>query len=242
MRAKNFFWVTLIVMYFCGGMAMAENMHSGKLILSETGSVKTAPDMASIQIGVSTDAKEAKKALEDNSRKMTAVYEALKNAGIDKKDLQTSRFNLQPRYDYDKRENGTPLLTGYQASNMLSVTVRELDKLGSILDAVVKAGGTNVENISFGLDNPEALRDKAREQAVAKLKARASLYAKAAGVRPGRILEISESEGHMPVPVMARMAFDSAASAASLPPPVAEGQVDVQVEVKMIFEISASGK
>lgn len=205
------------------------------LQLSATHEINSAPDIATLSAGVVTDAPTAKQAMADNAREMNRVFEALKRAGVKSKDMQTSGLNLSARYDY-KRDQ-PPRLIGYQAQNMLMIRLRDLGAVGATLDALVDAGVNQVNGPDFGLDNPESAQDEARVAAMKKARARAELYAAAAGLKVGRILTISENAGYAPSPMpkmMARAAMDMAESA---PTPVAPGEVSINATVNVTFEL-----
>ncbi|MEZ5938816.1 MAG: SIMPL domain-containing protein [Hyphomonadaceae bacterium] len=206
------------------------------ITLNGHGSVDRAPDIATISVGVSVDAESAAAAMSQQSEKMNGVFKAVKAAGVADKDMQTSNLSLNPVYDYSNRNNGKPRLTGYNASNQLTIVVRNLDSLGKTLDAVVKAGGNTINGVSFGVDKPKSAQDEARVMAIKDAAAKAELYAKAVGYKVKRIVTINESVNYGgPVPVMARMAMDSAESA---PTPVAGGQVSLTADVDVTFELT----
>ena len=174
------------------------------LNLSAYGETRIAPDKATINLGVTTEATTAAQALSDNSARMNTVMAALKKAGIAEKDIQTSGLNLSPQYDYVQNE--PPKLRGYQASNQVTVTVNDLAKLGAAVDATVKAGANQVNGVSFGLKDSTAAENAARQEAVKALSAKADLYAKATGHRVSRLVNLSEGGGFVappPVPMMA---------------------------------------
>lgn len=203
------------------------------ITLSAEAKVAAAPDIADIGAGVVTQATDASAALAANATRMSAVVAALKRAGVAARDIQTSALNLQPQYRY--ADNQPPTLTGYQASNRVSVALRELGGAGRIIDTLVAQGANQIDGPSFRLDKPEPLLDQARGQAVATLRARAQLYAAAAGLRVKRIVSISESgplQSPMPRPMMQSMARAEKADS-----PVAPGEVDVGVSVTMAFEL-----
>ena len=147
--------------------------------LSASGETKVTPDLATITLGVQTDAPTAAGALSGNAAQMNKVVAALKKAGIADRDIQTSGLNVNPQYVYV--ENQPPKLNGYQASNQVTIQVRDLAKLGTTVDATVNAGATNVGGISFGLQNPQAAEDAARLDAVKALQAKADSSPVAAG-------------------------------------------------------------
>lgn len=162
--------------------------------VSAEGSVVTKPDMARISSGVVSEARTAREALTANSAAVQKLIAALKQAGIAAADLQTSSINVQPRYTHHK-DGQAPRIDGYTVSNDLSVVVRDLGKLGDILDQLVTLGANQIGGLSFDVANADALRDEARKAAVANARKRAALYAEAAGVTLGDVLEITEGEG-----------------------------------------------
>jgi uncharacterized protein YggE len=203
------------------------------LSLSASGEVKAAPDMASITLGVDTSAGSAAQAMSANAERMARVIAALKGAGVAENDLRTSALSLSPQTVYE--EGHPPRLTGYQASNQLTVTVRDLARLGPVADAVVAAGATNVGSISFGLVDPLAAETSARLAAVKALQDKAALYARAAGYRVVRLVNLSEGapDESGPRPMGPLMAMRAKAA----PTPVEAGDLDIQVDVTGLFEL-----
>lgn len=205
------------------------------LNLSAYGEVRAAPDKATITFGVVTEATTAAEAMAQNRTRMNQVMQALGRAGIEERFIQTSGLNLQAQYDY--QQNEPPRLRGYQATNRVTVEIRDLDRVGSTADAVVGAGVNQIDGISFGLVNPQAAEDQARMAAVQALQAKANLYANALGVRLGGIRNLSEGGGYAPsppVPQFARaaMAMDSAESTS-----IAPGELTVRVNITGVYDI-----
>ena len=214
--------------------AFAEDQKMPRTIaLSGHGEAKAAPDMAVITIGVTTNAVTAADSLTANSAAMNAVFAKLKEAGIADKDVQTSNFSIQPRYDYGNNAQ-PPKLAGYDVSNLVSVSVRQVDGLGKLLDMVVSAGSNQINGIEFSVSKPQAMLDEARQLAVQDAARKAGIYAKAANVKLGNILSISEGAGYQPpVPIQAKMMRSDAAGA----PPIAAGEQTLSVDVNMVWEI-----
>jgi uncharacterized protein YggE len=209
--------------------------HATTLNLSAYGETRATPDMATINLGVMTEAPAAAEALQANAARMNQVIAALRKAGIAQKDIQTSGLNLNAQYAYE--QNQPPRLTGYQASNQVTVTVHDLARLGAAVDATVKAGANQVNSISFGLDDPTAAENAARETAVKALSAKADLYARATGYRVGRLVSLSEGGGYAPVsPPMPMMAMARMEKADSTP--VSPGEMRVRVDVTALYELS----
>lgn len=203
--------------------------------LTGKGSVDRAPDIALISLGVQVEGETAAAAMADQAKRMNAVFAAVKAAGVADRDMQTGNLSLNPVYDYPN--NQKPRLRGYQASNQIGIKVRDLTKLGATLDATVKAGGNTINGVSFSIDKPEPLKDQARTDAIKDAAAKAELYARAVGYRVKRIVSISENDYQPPMPVpMLQMARNQVADAA--PTPVAAGEVSLEVQVSVLFELT----
>lgn len=203
------------------------------LSVSGQGDHQAAPDMALIRVGVVTQAKTAKAALASNSAKMREATQTLKAAGIASRDLQTSNLSLQPLWSSRSSNSGSPpVITGFSARNTLSVRVRDLEKLGRVLDATIGAGANEFNGLSFLLSDPVPAADAARAAAVADALRKARVLADAAGVTLGPILSISESGGR-PRPVAMEMARASLADAV----PIEAGEVSVGASVSIVFAI-----
>lgn len=205
------------------------------LSITAEGVVNKEPDIAYISAGVQSEAQTAAKAMQDNSASMNGVFNALERAQVAKRDMQTSNFSLQPRYDYSNRKDGAPpRLIGYTASNRLSVKVRNLDTLGQTMDALVNAGGNTFSGLQFALDDDGAAKDEARTLAMQNAMAKAELYAEASGYSVARIVTISESGGYQPQPMamMQSRAMDMAEST-----PIASGEVGYSMSVNVVFEL-----
>lgn len=213
---------------------MAHAMPMGTMLsINAEGKVSARPDMAMLQLGVQTEGPTAAAALAENSRRMNALIAALRRSGVAERDIQTANISVNPQYVHEERQ--PPRVTGYQASNTVTAKVRNLDRVGAVIDAAVSAGGNTVNGVSFSHQNPEAQLDAARRDAIEEARRRAGIYARAVGMEVGRILSISESGGYappIPMPYMAR-AMDAAQAA----PPVAPGEIDTMVNVSVVFEL-----
>lgn len=172
--------------------------------VSASGTVSVEPDQARITSGVTADGASAREALTNNTAAMQKVIAALKESGIDPKDIQTASFRVEPRYTRPI-EGQAPKIDGYSVTNEVQVLVRDLDKLGDILDRLVTAGANQTAGLNFEVSKAETLLDEARQQAVANALRRAKLYAAAAGAAVSEVLTIVEGGGEGPRPmVMAR--------------------------------------
>ena len=208
---------------------------SPALNLSAYGEVKIKPDMATISFGVQTEATTAAAALRDNATQMTQVMAALRRAGIAERDIQTSGLNVQAQYDYVQNE--PPKLRGYQAINRVTVTINDLNKVGTTADAVVAAGVNQVDGISFGLKDASAAENQARQLAVRALQSKAQLYAQALGVQLGGIRSLNEGGGYSPQPPMPMPAPMFARAAMADSTPVSAGELTVRIDINGVYDI-----
>jgi len=201
------------------------------------GTVSVPPDLAQIDAGVASDARTAREASEANNTAMGKVIQALKAAGIADKDYQTSRLSLQPQYANRPGSNvaSPPSVVGYRASNRVSIKLRDITKVASVIDTLVAAGANDVGNINFTVTQASKLLDDAREKAVADARRKAEIYAKAAGVTLGAPLSIAE-EGAATVPMFRSKAMAVAPMAAGAPP-VAQGEETLSISVSISWAI-----
>jgi uncharacterized protein YggE len=206
-----------------------------RLDINVTGEVTRVPDLAVISAGVVTRSSTASGALQDNAQKMTRVVSALKAAGIADKDIQTSSINLNAEYRYP--ENQSPQLTGYSASNQVTVRFHDIRNSGKILDALVREGANQINGPTMTIEHPEEALDEARARAVAAGRARAELYARSLGMRVARIVYVGESGGNYAPPPPAPPPPPMMASAARAYTPVEPGEQKLQVNLSMIFEL-----
>ena len=202
--------------------------------LSVYESVDVAPDTATIGAGVTTEAATATEALRQNSAEMAKVVAKLKAMGIADKDIQTTGINLNAVYDYNGQR---PVFRGYQASNRVSVTLRDVARAGPVLDALVAAGATDLSGPSFSIDDDSAPRAQARKAAFDKAQAQATEYARWAGYSGVRVLSVSEAVNPgRPMPMMERAMAVQSADAKSTP--VEPGLVGTSVTVNVTFEMT----
>jgi uncharacterized protein YggE len=206
-----------------------------RLDLNVTGEVTRVPDLAIITAGVVTRSPTATAALQENAQKMSRVVAALKAAGIADKDIQTSSINLNAEYRYP--ENQSPQLTGYSASNQVTIRFHDIRNSGKILDALVGEGANQINGPNMSIEHPEAALDEARAKAIAAGRARAELYARTLGMRVVRVVYVSESGGNYAPPPPAPPPPPMAARAERAYTPVEPGEQKLQVNLSMIFEL-----
>ena len=208
-------------------------LNGTRLEISVRGEVKRVPDVAVISTGVITQSADAATVMRDNAARMARVLAALKRAGVADKDVTTSAVNLSPQYRYNN--NQPPVITGYQANNQVTVRFRDITRSGAILDALVKEGSNEINGPNLAIDKPEAALDEARIAAITAGRARAEVYASAAGMKIKRIISISENDGMsvVPRPMMTMMAKSAEAADTVIMP----GEQAHGMTVTMVFEL-----
>jgi uncharacterized protein YggE len=213
--------------------AAAEDARMDRTItVSATGTATAVPDAARIQTGVIAEAATAREALSANNAAMAKLIAGLKENGIDPKDIQTANFNLNPRYT-NPRDGQPPVIDGYQASNQVEVHVRDLDKIGDVLDKLVTLGANQMNGITFEVSAAETLRDAARKVAIANARRRAELYAAAAGAKVGKVMAINEGGSAEPRPY-----FKAGRVAAAMDSvPVERGTQALEANVTVTWEL-----
>ena len=203
------------------------------ITMTGEGRAPAAPDMATISLGVVSEAKTARAAMDAASTSVAALLSSLATAGIEERDVQTSSLQLNPVWNHNSTSSAGPEITGFSASNTVTVRVRALDALGGVLDGVLDAGANSFNGLQFGLQDPVPVTDAARAAAVADARRKADLVAAAAGVALGPILSIAEAGAEMPPQPMFRMEASMAADAV----PVAPGELTVVERVTVVWQI-----
>ncbi len=211
------------------------------ITVSAEGTSAIAPDMAVINLSILREADTARAALDANTQAMAGLLAAMREEGIAERDLQTANFSIQPRWVYPQPKEGevqVPFINGYTVTNGLTVRIRDLARLGTILDVSVTLGVNQGGEIVFTNDNPDATRDAARKAAVERAIAKARLLTEAAGVKLGRVTQISEQSFEQPPMPMMRAEMGKVAMAADAAPvPIAAGENEYRVTVSMSWEI-----
>jgi uncharacterized protein YggE len=217
-----------------GMPAMPPMIAGTRLDIVAVGEATAVPDLATIGAGVVTQAPTASAAMAENARRTGATVAAIRKAGIADRDIRTTAINLSPQYRY--ADGQPPAITGYQASSRVSVRFRDIKAAGPILDSLVAAGANQIDGPTLTIDQPEPLLDKAREQAIATARARAALYARAAGLQVKRIVAISEGSFEAPLPrPVAMMAVRAAAPKADTS--IEAGEQKLSISVAVTFEL-----
>ncbi len=218
-------------------LSAAENETRRTLALTGTGEVTAPPDLAIVTIGVTSQAKTAREALASNNRDMTAVITALKDAGLNANDIQTSNFSVRPLYAAKQSSNlqqpSNRQIAGYEVSNFVTAQIRDLDSVGAVLDKVVTVGSNRIQSLRYTISEPRALRDQARKKATEDALRKAKVYTEAARVELGEIIAIAE-HGGSPAPLRA---YERAAAPAAASVPVEAGSLTIRVRVNITWQI-----
>lgn len=240
---KYLIWVGTVVLALLGLFLLVQMKHVSKssastntVSFSGEGRIVAKPDIAKMIVSVVTQARTSEAAQTDNSRKSQAVVSYLKEQGVEEKDIKTVGYNIYPQYRYPEF-GGTPTITGYEVNESIEVKVHDLDKASAILDGVVRAGANQVSNFSFSIDNPETLKDQAREQAIEDAKEKADKLEDQLGIRLGGIVNFAESSnGYYPYP-----AYDTARPEAGgmggAGPSLPTGENEIVVNITLTYQI-----
>lgn len=222
------------------------NSKEGKntITVSGEGKIMSAPDLATVSAGMTINGATAAEVQNQATERLNKLTAFLKGQGVEKEDITTSQFNLYPQQTYDPvvLDRGAPKITGYTATQQVTVKVKKVnestEKLSAILAGLVENGANQINNLSFSFENPDEVQTKAREQAIANAKAKAEALAAASGVRLGKVISLNEGYGGMPVPMMGRggevalMAEDKAAA-----PDIQPGSQEISVIMNLVYEI-----
>lgn len=206
-----------------------------RIAVTGLGQVDAPPDMAMITLGVTEEASGAAEAMAATSDALGRILQRLERLGLAARDVQTQRITLNPVWSNARYDSGKPpVITGFMASSMVAIRVRELDRLGEVLDSVIADGANEFSGLRFSVAEPGPLMEEARRRAVADAMARAALLAEAAGVTLGAVRSIDDHGGGSS-PMMMEMAAERSAAM-----PIASGEVSLSASVAMVFDIAAS--
>lgn len=207
-------------------------MPPARLIVNGEGSISVAPDYAEISSGVTTQGKTAKEASDANTKAMAALNAALQQAGIAQSDVQTIRFTVSPVYGTPQPGHAPPLV-GYSVSNQLGIKVRQIDKVGEILDSLIAAGATDAGSVQFLHSDTSKALDQARQAAIADARRKAEIYAQAAGLKLGGVAWVTENPAYGPQAQGAARMMSTAQAV-----PIAAGENTLRVQITVGFEIA----
>lgn len=217
------------------GTGGQEEAAANTIQVTAKGTVRVEPDIAYITLGVQSQAKNAEDAQQANMEKMAALYQALGQMGVPERDYHTAQYSVSPNYTYS---GSTPRITGYTTTNMIEVTMRELDQIGALLDAAAKAGMNQAYSLQFSLENPDTAGLDALETALTNAQAKAQLMATVAGVQIVRVLSIGDSAVSAVTPYDDGYRSYKAEAAADMAlVPISSGTMEVTVQASVVYEI-----
>ncbi len=234
MNTRTTLAIGLAALVGCLSQAIADDEDDTRMIrVTGEGTVSVQPDMAEIQTGVVTQAKLAVDALNQNNEIVQKLMQDLTNRNVAEKDMQTSNFNVAPQYKRGDRGELKPEIVGYRVTNQLNVKVRDLEGLGELLDSLIRSGSNQISGIRFGLNDDTAVLEATRIKAIEDARKRAELYAKAAGVKVGKVMSITEQRMVIPRPV----AMGRSMEVSAMSVPIAAGEQDFTATIHVDFEL-----
>lgn len=234
-------WLPVLVAVIAGGSYIAgkkveTRLPPATITVSGESKAHAQPDIAQLQFGITTQRqKTAQDAVKMLSKDMTLVVDALKDLGIEDRDIATQSLNLRPSYDYleGKRVN-----EGFEANQNLTVKVRDIDRISEVLDSAVRSGANQVGSVNFTIDDPDVLREQARAEAIEDAQERAQVLADQLGKTLGDLKGYHEGGGgHYPQPMMARMEMMGGGLDESYAPPIPAGEEEIVVTVNLTYEV-----
>ena len=208
---------------------------AGTISVSGTGRVAIEPDVAEVRLGVNVSRKTVAEARTEAAATMTAILAAVADVGVAKRDVQSSYLSVQPRYDY--RDGRPPELSGYEMNNVVTVTVRDLAKLGDVIDGSLRAGATSMDGLEFRLADPSLAEREARIRAMADARSRADVIAEAAGLTISGVESVTEGGQLPPRPFAAKA--ERMMMAADAATPVESGSLEIEVTVAVTYFTTA---
>lgn len=204
------------------------------ITITGEGKVSSKPDLAKIDLGVWSEGATVAVVQRDNTAKTNAIIEALKKQGVAEEDIQTSNYSLQPKIDWT---NGTQRVIGYTLSQMVSAKIRNLDNVGSAIEASVAAGSNQIQGVQFTIDDPTSLQEQARLEAITDARKKADALSQALGLKVLKVITFSESSGGYVPPMPMMYKAESSDSANMAAPSIQAGSLDVVTNVSVTFEV-----
>jgi len=233
--------ILIMVIMVISGVSMlinggkpGDNVGANIISFTGEGKISTKPDMAFVDFSVVTQGVQLADVQNKNSEKMNKVAEFLKSFGVEEKDIKTTNYNLYPQYTYEN--NRIPQIMGYQISQTLSVKIKQLDKVGEVMEKVVGMGVNQVNSLYFGVENDEEIKEQARKMAIDNAKEKAEKLAKELGIRLGKLTNFYENTSGYPVPMYdSYKAVGMGGGAGS--PNIQTGENEIIVNITLNYEV-----
>lgn len=229
-----------ILIFFVGQMVyeskLLNQQNQNQITVSGEGKVYAKPDVAIVSLGVNTTGATVAVVTKNNTDKMNAVIDTIKNLGIEEKDIQTTNYNLTPLYNYT--EYAGRIFQGYTLDQNVQVKIRDFTKIGDVLSEGTTNGANLVGDLQFTIDDPEQLKNEARAKAIAQAKANADNLAKASGVRLGKIINVFESNNYYPTVYSNKaLGMGGAVSESAPAPSIQPGQQEVTITINLTYQV-----
>lgn len=228
-----------VLVFFVGQMVyqfkLLSQQNSNQITVSGEGKVYAKPDIALVDLGVTTTAATVADVTKSNTTEMNAVIAAVKALKIDEKDIQTTNYSLTPQYNYTSK--GGRIFQGYTLEQDIQVKIRDFTIIGDVLSGATAAGANMIGDLQFTIDNPEQFKDQARAQAIAQAKANAKNLASESGISLGKIINVIEGNTPSPVIYNSAMGFGGAMAASAPVPTVQPGQQEIDVTISLTYQV-----
>ena len=231
MKLRFLTCITIGIILTAGSIGNADDPQRTIRVTGE-GKVTAVPDMAIIRTGVVSQASKAVEAMEQNSAISKQIMVDLEQMKIAERDIQTSRFNVQPEYEQGPRGQRTNKIVGYRVTNQVTVRVHDLAKVGKLLDTLIRSGSNRISGVNLGVKDSSDLMNEARVNAIKNARARANIYAEAAGVEVGKVISIDEQQAAFP-----RTGVFGRAMEMSGDVPIAAGEMEFSTTINVMFEL-----
>jgi uncharacterized protein YggE len=230
--------VILYSLFFGPAKKFGDSLFPAKTIaVSAEGKVVVEPDIAAVSFSVVSEGADPEKIADENNRKISMAIDFIKSQGVDAKDIKTTQYNLQPKYEYDEK-NRKSWISGYTLTQTVLMKIRDLSKVGKILAGLPEAGINQIGSISFDVDDPEKYLSEARNQAFEKAKIKAGEMAEKNGVKLGKVINFSEYQGGVRAPPIPYFeALRKGGDATAITPSIQPGAQEVTVQVSVTYEI-----
>jgi len=211
------------------------NVYPEALSISGEGKATVSPDIATVDLGITTEGSKVEQIVKENSDNMNALLAGVKTLGIAEKDIKTKSYSLQPRYEYD--ENGKRAFRGYTLSQTIEVKIRDFSKIGNVLETATEKGANNIGDLQFTVDDMEKVRAEARAKAIEVAKAKAQSIAEQTGIKLKKISSIYEDTGNYPYPAYSEGmgAGMTAKAMSSVAPTIQSGEQEITVRVTLNY-------
>lgn len=228
-----------ILVFFVGQMILQNRsvnlQNQNQITVSGEGKIYAKPDVALVNLGVTTQGLTVASVTTSNTDKMNAVIAAVKALKIDEKDIQTTNYNLAPQYNYTQKSG--QIFQGYTLEQDVQVKIRDFTKIGDVLSQATTKGANLVGDLQFTIDNPEQFKEQARAAAIAQAKANAQNLAKESGISLGKLINVIEGSNPSPIMYNSARALGGGMVASAPVPTVQPGQQEIDITINLTYQV-----